>query len=162
MYLSAAIYENYAEKCIIWWFYSSSRFGAVPECRPLGNPRGAIGQCPHLPGPDGRTGGMAGNAKKAAESHTETHWGTQMTITRNIKIGNLIFLSIQPIPHPSCELKQFWKKLIGKKNTAWTAARHAAPHWGTIQCVKICRLYSASSLLCITQVILISQLSLIL
>ena len=31
--------------------------------------------------------------------------GTKMTITRKIKIGNLIFLSIQPIPDLSCKFK---------------------------------------------------------
>ena len=49
-------------------------------------------------------------------SHCEKfneNWGTKMTKTRKIKIGkiwNLIFLSIQHIPHLSCKFEHFWKK----------------------------------------------------
>ena len=45
------------------------------------------------------------------------NWGdlsTKMTITRKIKIGNiwnLIFLSIQLIPHLSCKFEHVWKKI---------------------------------------------------
>ena len=41
---------------------------------------------------------------------------TKMTISRKIiiwKIWNLIFLSIQMIPHLSCEFEHFWRKKIG-------------------------------------------------
>jgi len=40
------------------------------------------------------------------------HLSTKMTITRKIKIWNLIFLSIQPIPLLSCKFKHFWKEKI--------------------------------------------------
>ena len=39
-----------------------------------------------------------------------TIFGTKIAITRKIKIGNLIFLSIQPIPDLSCKFDYFWKK----------------------------------------------------
>ena len=40
------------------------------------------------------------------------NWGDKMTITRKIKIGNLIFLSIQPIPDLSCKFDNFWRNFI--------------------------------------------------
>ena len=45
------------------------------------------------------------------------NWGTKMTRTRKIKIGNiwnLIFHSIQPIPDLSCKFEHFWKKNCGE------------------------------------------------
>ena len=39
------------------------------------------------------------------------NWGTKMIITRKIKIGNLVFLFIQPIPDLSCKFEKLKKKL---------------------------------------------------